>query len=120
MSDYLSMGQAAKVVGWTGAYSGRRLRKFLEAKEKRERRKIMARRGGKFRPRWYVTEVSLRRHCPELFDTTDEVAAQLRAHFRQQRSEIVEIRGDVAELRESMEAIVSAWKRRFGAPGRTA
>lgn len=106
MTAYLSMGQAAALVGWIGSRPGRRLRRFLVSREARCGKRILVRPGGSAKARMYVTEATLRHHCPELFDAKEEMAAQLRSIFRKQDAEIANIRNDVADLRDAMERLI--------------
>lgn len=112
LTDYLSMGQAATLLGWSGGSSGQRLRRFLVAKETRSGNKIAVRRKSKL----YVTESLLRHHCPELFDTREEMAAHLRSIFKKQDAAIANIRNDVEDLREAMERMILLQKARAAAP----
>lgn len=109
---YLSMGQAAALVGWQGFRPGRRLMRFIVAKEARAGKQIAVRR----KTKRFVTEALLRHHCPELFDTKVEMAAQLRSIFRKQDAAISSIRNDVEDLREAMERIILLQKARGAKP----
>ena len=102
------MGQAAALLGWNGASAARRLRRFIVAKEGRTGKTIAVR----MKAQRLVTEALLRHHCPELFDTKEEMAAQLRSIFRKQDAAITGIRNDVNDLRDAMERVILAQRQR--------
>lgn len=92
--ELLTLDKAAAEVGWTGRYRWERLQRYLVAREKQLGRNIMARnnpsadKGGRMRGmRYQVTRGALRRHCPELFETSIDVFAK---SFRNTLGEIDE------------------------------
>lgn len=80
----LTLREAEREVGFPSA-RGHRLRRYVEARERKLGRHIMERAGGKGRgTRYLVTLASLRRHCPELFGRPfDELERNMRSYLRE-------------------------------------
>lgn len=76
-SKPMSMGEAARLVGFTGKHSAQRMRRYLRAREQAQMETILVPSSNGVRPKVYVTESRLRHHCPELFNRRDEGLAVL-------------------------------------------
>lgn len=78
----LTLREAEQEVGLPSA-RGQRLRRYVEARERKLGRNIMERAGGQGRgARYLVTLAALRRHCPELFGKPfDEMERNMRGYL---------------------------------------
>lgn len=76
-SKPMSMGEAARLVGFTGKRSSRRMLRYLRAREQVLTESILVPASVGIRPKMYVTESRLRHLCPELFNRRDEGLAVL-------------------------------------------
>jgi len=122
---YLTLDEAAGLLGWVGAGRGTRLLRVLRAKERRLGRPIAARLGGQGRGvRYRLTEGVLRRHCAELFIASqDELVAEVRRHldamearieatvdertapqFESMRRSVARLEAELGKLRQMIEA----------------
>jgi len=116
MSDYLTMGQAAKLMRiGEGVAAAKRARRLLIVRQKSCRQKLIWFRGTGRHARAYTTEATLRRNLPELFDKTEDVVAHLRAFLREIKQDVSGLRNEVEEMRASNSVLAAAYKRRFGA-----
>ena len=114
MSDYLTMGQAAKLLRIEGCNAARRARGLLIVRQKSCRQRLIWFRGTGRHARAYTTEATLRRNLPELFDKTEDVVAHLRAFLRDIKQDVSGLRNEVEEMRSSNDVLAAAYKRRFG------
>jgi hypothetical protein len=82
VSELLTVAEASRRLGLDPR--GERLQRLIVAAEKRVRRRIALRVEGKSYTRWKVTEASLRRYLPELFDGVglDRLETLVRGHLR--------------------------------------
>lgn len=76
-SKPMSMGEAAKLVGFTGNRPTQRMLRYVRAREQALTTKILVPSSNGRKPKMYVTEATLRHHCPELFNRRDEGLAVL-------------------------------------------
>ena len=104
----LSLADAAHLVGLGGKEPGRRLREYVQDKERRERRRILIRRGSTRMPRYSVTLTRLRRHCPELFDEPGEAERVIKQYMREHQQKHVELEEQVDELQQRVAGIEQA------------
>jgi hypothetical protein len=81
--EYLTLDQAAELLGWVGAKRWERLLRVMFAKERLLGKTIMVRTGGSRQgTRYKLSEPMLQRYCPELFIATqDELVSDVRRHL---------------------------------------
>ena len=90
---WLTLRQAAAVLGMDGHVAWLRLLRRLRAAERRGGRPIMRRWGGEGRGvRYAVTIPILRRHLPDLFATVGDLPAAIREAFGEVNDRVLDIK----------------------------
>jgi len=87
---YLSIREAADLLGMTGRFADKKLRRVLLGKEAAAGERIMIRMGSR-RPWFAVTMPLLRKWCPELFSARDEIVAMVREEMSDLREQVEEL-----------------------------
>jgi hypothetical protein len=114
LSREMSVAEIARALGYpqtVGRAGEKRLRRYLQRRERLLGVALFVRIGSDAAPRYRTTLALLRAHCPELFDTRVELTELLREQVATIEDKLNELEQRDELLAEELERIADADKR---------